>query len=645
MKTSRIIAQSLAGIIALFSVLAVVAYLDKTPPSYAQGSNQTPFDCQFVQTFTGSGAGTAHSNSSSSAPCVAWRVTFTTTTFVSATVQFETSPDNSSWSAVTNSICSSSVQPPCVIDGSNPITAAAAGTGAYRAYSKYVRINITGVSGSGSGQVVVYGYKGATARKRDESPNPGPVISDFTLTSATSSELLGAWTTSATADSTVQCGPSSGNYTITSETVNPLTRGYSVTDHSMTIAGLNPATQYFCRAITTSAGGTSTSREISATTAAAVSPLPFTVSVSALTRYNDQFLSNGRQMRGDSSYCGWAGDGNTYCAYQDGTLPNTSTPFQTMVFSWPTATSIAYDLATTTSALSNAPIDNDTGWRTMGVLSVWDRASGKSLLYDSLFLPQPCCSSLIKSPDSGSHWIAPQNNTGPAVVGTLQGDFPTSGHCMDCGVGFEHRYTPLVTCQDHRDCAGTVANERSYQYWFTNTYNQGLARMRLEDLTLQDGSKWQYYKGTQTSDDGNYAAAWTSTQADQTLFPVANLQNIWQSATYLSDFHQYIITSWNGVNTGDDPVLPASVGIYSARYPWSVPTLLATIPTPGLPFNNYYPAFPQVQLATYRRTSTSPLIGTIKLLISGYAGPNSQSDNPLLNQYSIFTYDLTLTGS
>jgi hypothetical protein len=55
------------------------------------------------------------------------------------------------------------VQPPCVIDGANPITAGVQGTGAYRAYGKFVRINVTGATGTGTGSVIVYGYRGLTA--------------------------------------------------------------------------------------------------------------------------------------------------------------------------------------------------------------------------------------------------------------------------------------------------------------------------------------------------------------------------------------------------------------------------------------------------------------------------------------------------
>ncbi len=37
------------------------------------------------------------------------------------------------------------------------------GSSSFRAYGKYVRVNVTSATGSGSGQVVTYGYKGTSA--------------------------------------------------------------------------------------------------------------------------------------------------------------------------------------------------------------------------------------------------------------------------------------------------------------------------------------------------------------------------------------------------------------------------------------------------------------------------------------------------
>jgi hypothetical protein len=169
-----------------FLILAAVMALDWHPPRTVFAQQQTTaYDCSFTYSFTGATAQTGQPNSSSSAPCVAWRVTYSTTGFSTVTVQFETSPDNSTWTAVTNSVCSATVQPPCVIDGASPIAAGVQGTAAYRVYAKYVRVNVTAVTGTGSGTATVYGYKGTSASV----PPPGNA---GTVTSiATTSPITG----------------------------------------------------------------------------------------------------------------------------------------------------------------------------------------------------------------------------------------------------------------------------------------------------------------------------------------------------------------------------------------------------------------------------------------------------------------------
>ena len=53
-------------------------------------------------------------------------------------------------------------QPPCVIDGRNPLAVIGNATFAVRGYGKYVRLHVTSVSGSGSISAIAYGYKGLT---------------------------------------------------------------------------------------------------------------------------------------------------------------------------------------------------------------------------------------------------------------------------------------------------------------------------------------------------------------------------------------------------------------------------------------------------------------------------------------------------
>lgn len=126
-------------------------------PLRAQGT-----DCTFTYTFTGDSTQTGVSNLSKNTPCVNWRLTLTATGTLTTTVTFQTSPDNSTWTAVPNTVCSSSVQPPCILQGANPITGTQ-GMMYVTAYGSYVRVVISSSSGSGTGTVRAYGAKGASA--------------------------------------------------------------------------------------------------------------------------------------------------------------------------------------------------------------------------------------------------------------------------------------------------------------------------------------------------------------------------------------------------------------------------------------------------------------------------------------------------
>src|SRR6185369_10629590 len=123
---------------------------------------QSP-DCTFTHSFTGTGRSTAFTNTAQNANCVAWRVTVSTTGFSTVTVALQTSADNSSWASVTSQACAAAnTNLNCQTDGVNPVVGANA-TAANRAYAAYIAVNVTGVTGSGSGKVTVLGYKGTSA--------------------------------------------------------------------------------------------------------------------------------------------------------------------------------------------------------------------------------------------------------------------------------------------------------------------------------------------------------------------------------------------------------------------------------------------------------------------------------------------------
>jgi hypothetical protein len=166
MKPLRILV--LAGLVAL-GLWHVLPDAGTRPLDIAFAQSSGTPDCSFVFNFTTTGRLTGKANSSSTAPCVNWGVTYTTTGTLTPTIQFEHSPDNSSWSAVPNTICSSSVQPPCVQTGANPMASGRTGSQKIAAYDAWVTVNVTGASGSGTGTVVIFGYKGNSPSASNQS--------------------------------------------------------------------------------------------------------------------------------------------------------------------------------------------------------------------------------------------------------------------------------------------------------------------------------------------------------------------------------------------------------------------------------------------------------------------------------------------
>ena len=132
-------------------------------------------DCSFTFPFTGNST-ISVSNLSGVTPCVNWRITLSTDAAaggtLSVTATFLTSPDNVTYTAVPNTICSPSVQPPCVLQGVNPIVGTQ-GMLYAASYGAYVRVAITASSGTGHGTIRAYGVKGASASALPSSGSGG----------------------------------------------------------------------------------------------------------------------------------------------------------------------------------------------------------------------------------------------------------------------------------------------------------------------------------------------------------------------------------------------------------------------------------------------------------------------------------------
>jgi hypothetical protein len=112
---------------------------------------------QQALTFTTTGPGAAVANYNGAA---SWRLTFTPTGFTAATVQVESAEDCSgspcaTWTAVNQSN---------VINGTNPVIWTASpvvsNTVAFKFNHPWLRVNVTSVTGTGSIQTLLLGYRG-----------------------------------------------------------------------------------------------------------------------------------------------------------------------------------------------------------------------------------------------------------------------------------------------------------------------------------------------------------------------------------------------------------------------------------------------------------------------------------------------------
>ena len=146
----------------LLAMMVLWAFTNHHGPINPQVAYAQTSDCSFTFHFTGVATQTAVSNLSGGTPCVNWRLTLSTTGTLSATVTFYTSPDASTWTAVPNTVCSSTVQPPCVLQGANPMVGTQ-GMLYAASYGSYVRVVVSSPSGTGTGTVRGYGAKGASA--------------------------------------------------------------------------------------------------------------------------------------------------------------------------------------------------------------------------------------------------------------------------------------------------------------------------------------------------------------------------------------------------------------------------------------------------------------------------------------------------
>jgi hypothetical protein len=149
----------------LVAILAVTDQHRRPIKSVFAQANNTPYDTLFSETLTSATIGTPQQNSFSGGQSMSrsFAVEYYTDGFSAVSLQFETCLRNAdgtlgTCAAVPNTLCSGTVQPPCVLDGSNPITATGSGTFAVSSYAPWFRVNVTSATGSGHVKYRIYGY-------------------------------------------------------------------------------------------------------------------------------------------------------------------------------------------------------------------------------------------------------------------------------------------------------------------------------------------------------------------------------------------------------------------------------------------------------------------------------------------------------
>src|SRR5271157_3020787 len=133
---------------------------------------QSP-DCQFTQTFTATGYGVTVSNQAVAnlgTQCTTWRLSYYADGMSALSIQIEGAPDASGYpgtfAAVPTTACSSTQQPPCLLDGANPLTNANHGTEAFRGYYAWIALDVTVFTPTGASGTItarMYGYKGTSS--------------------------------------------------------------------------------------------------------------------------------------------------------------------------------------------------------------------------------------------------------------------------------------------------------------------------------------------------------------------------------------------------------------------------------------------------------------------------------------------------
>ncbi len=203
--------------------------------------------------------------------------------------------------------------------------------------------------------------------------------------------------------------------------------------------------------------------------------------------------------------------------------------------------------------------------------------------------------------------------------------------------------SPVQACQDYSMNCVAYAGMDGWLYLFA--HYRGLFRIRIEDLPLQNVSKFECYTGTQNADDGLYDANWgpatgascaALTAAGGAFDPYAYMNSLANKGqiVFVPDANRFVLTMYVGPNG-----CATSSWIFDlGPYPWGKPVFIGQI-NRDYRFPGMCPSFGSAVTATYQKVSASPYIAEMNWLTSGGIFPGS---NPASDNYSMYTWQVTL---
>lgn len=411
------------------------------------------------------------------------------------------------------------------------------------------------------------------------------------VSSPSASSIVATWQTSYAASTSLACGTKDGAYTIASVDASD---SQSLT-HQGIVAGLQPATTYYCQASSATGTQTATSTFTLMTMADQPSTAITGLSMGAISNYDAMNPAN--QMWGDTYYNCRSNDGATYLTSDDTTgwqeSGAGSSHFSALELAKFTSESPLAGI-TVNPFLSYGPASVGTGDDNRS-----EKSSGLFCMNGKIFMAigrqtnaatggmgtatayRQYSGQMIWSPDHGASWNnyqspttfhADASVTSPASA-SMFGTTPTNMgsatfvmYCADDGtMGYQN------PCNRHDNADAYVYLMANDGYWDSGNalYLARVPRAKLENLSAAD---YQYYTGG----DGRLDSSWGAQASAAGV--ISNAGKLGEpSVQYVPALNRYLLLTFSypqGLATANShPEHTLWLG-YEAPHPWGPWTLI-----------------------------------------------------------------------